>query len=298
MSIIKSFSVGNGDTFYIKHGNDSFTVIDCCMDELNSEDIIDEIISASKDKGIFRFISTHPDDDHIKGLKQLDDRIGISNFYCVKNNAIKDDETDDFKRYCELRDSEKHFYVYKECSRKWLNKGDDERGSAGINILWPDESNSYYKDALENVKSGKSPNNICPIIKYSLENGVKALWMGDLESDFMERIKDYIDFSEIDILFAPHHGRKSGKVPSDVLATLSPKIIVVGEAPSKDLDYYSGYNTITQNSAGDITFECSDKKVKIYVSNSDYSVNFLTDEKAYNTNLGHYIGTLNLQEYL
>lgn len=87
MSIIKSFSVGNGDTFYIKHGNDSFTVIDCCLDESNIDDIIDEIITESKDKSIFRFISTHPDDDHIKGLKQLDDKIGIINFYCVKNDA-------------------------------------------------------------------------------------------------------------------------------------------------------------------------------------------------------------------
>lgn len=294
MSIIKSFSVGNGDTFYIKHESDNFTVIDCCLDESNIDDIIDEIVSESDGRGIFRFISTHPDDDHIKGLQQFDNRIGIRNFYCVENNATKDEATDDFKRYCELRDSEKHFYIYKGCSRKWMNIEDDERGSSGISILWPDESNSDYIDALENAKNGESPNNICPIIRYSLSNGVKVLWMGDLESDFMEKIKDYIDFSEIDILFAPHHGRKSGKVPSDVLATLSPKIIVVGEAPSKDLEYYSGYNTITQNSAGDITFECLENKVKIFVSNSNYSVDFLTKEKSYNIGLGYYIGTLNL----
>lgn len=294
MSIIKSFSVGNGDTFYIKHESDNFTVIDCCLDISNIDDIIDEIVSESDGRGIFRFISTHPDDDHIKGLKQLDDQIGIINFYCVNNKATKDDETDDFKKYCELRDSEKHFYIYKGCSRKWMNIGDDERDSSGINILWPDVSNDDYKDALKTSEKGESPNNICPIIRYSLKNGVKVLWMGDLESDFMEKIKDYVDFSEIDILFAPHHGRKSGKVPSDVLATLSPKIIVVGEAPSKDLEYYSGYNTITQNSAGDITFECLENKVKIFVSNSNYSVDFLTKEKSYNIGLGHYIGTLNL----
>lgn len=40
MSIIKSFSVGNGDTFYIKHGNDSFTVIDCCLDESNIDEAV------------------------------------------------------------------------------------------------------------------------------------------------------------------------------------------------------------------------------------------------------------------
>lgn len=29
MSVIKSFSVGNGDMFYIKHDTDNFTIIDC-----------------------------------------------------------------------------------------------------------------------------------------------------------------------------------------------------------------------------------------------------------------------------
>ena len=58
--------------------------------------------------------------------------------------------------------------------------------------------------------------------------------------------------------------------------------------------HYSNYNTITQNSAGDITFECLEKKVKIFVSNPNYSVDFLTNEKSYNIGLGYYIGTLNL----
>jgi hypothetical protein len=30
MSIVKSFSVGDGDMFYIKHNSDNFTTIDCC----------------------------------------------------------------------------------------------------------------------------------------------------------------------------------------------------------------------------------------------------------------------------
>ena len=38
MSIIKSFSVGEGDMFYIQHNSDNFTVIDCCYDEEDSRD--------------------------------------------------------------------------------------------------------------------------------------------------------------------------------------------------------------------------------------------------------------------
>ena len=152
MSIVKSISVGNGDMFYIKHGSDSFTTIDCCMTDENKESIMDEIVEESKNKGISRFISTHPDDDHFQNIEYYNKRKEIVNFYCVENETTKKDETDSFKKYKELRDGEKAFYVYKGCKRKWLNSGDDERGGAGLNFLWPNINNEDYKEALKKAK--------------------------------------------------------------------------------------------------------------------------------------------------
>lgn len=55
MSIIKSFSVGEGDMFYIQHNSDNFTVIDCCYDEEDSRDKhFEEIKSKSENVGITR----------------------------------------------------------------------------------------------------------------------------------------------------------------------------------------------------------------------------------------------------
>ena len=297
MSIIKSISVGNGDMFYIKHGSSNFTIIDCNMDDTNKQKITDEIISESSDKDITRFISTHPDEDHIHGLKYLDDKIGILNFYCVKNEATKSDETDDFKKYCELRDSDKKaFYIYEGCSRRWMNQNDEEKkyGSSGINILWPITDNEDYKAELLNAKEGKSPNNISPIIKYSLSNGVTVLWFGDLENSFMEKIKDTVELPEADIIFAPHHGRSSGKIPKEWMESISPKIVIIGEAPSEKINYLSNYNTITQNTAGDIILDCESGIVDIYVSNENYSVKFLENNKKSNAYGATYIGTLNV----
>ena len=297
MSIIKSISVGNGDLFYIKHGSSNFTIIDCNMDETNKKEITDEIIAESKEKDIKRFISTHPDEDHIHGLKYLDDQIGILNFYCVANEATKSDETEDFKRYCELRDSkDKAFHIYRGCSRCWMNKDDDEKkyGSSGINILWPITSNEDYKTELSNAKDGKSPNNISPIIKYSLNNGVTVLWFGDLENTFMEKIKDLIELPKADIIFAPHHGRSSGKIPKEWMESIDPKIVVIGEAPSEKINYLSGYNTITQNTAGNIIFDCDTGIVDVYVSNEKYSVDFLKDKKKSNKYNGKYIGSFDV----
>ena len=298
MSVIKSFSVGEGDMFYIQHNSDNFTVIDCYMHEDNKDRIMKEIEEKSKKKHIHRFISTHPDEDHILGIKSFRDKLGIANFYCVENEATKSEDTEDFEEYCDLRDGDKHYYIYEGCSRKWMNMSgmDDngeERGSSGINILWPKTNNSYYKEALEKAKNGESPNNISPIIKYSLEDGAKVLWFGDLEKDFMESIKDDLNIEKADIIFAPHHGRSSGKIPKVILDKIDPKLIVIGEAPSENLNYYSGYNTLTQNSAGDITFDCTGNNIHIYVSNENYNVNFLKNKYKSNE-YDYYIGTLEL----
>ena len=281
--------------YYIYHNSDNFSIIDCCYeDEDQRDELFDRVKKLSDGKGITRFISTHPDEDHIKGLKELDDKIGILNFYVVENAATKSEETESFKHYCKLRDdSKKAFYVCKGCSRKWMNQSSDERGGAGINFLWPDTSNSDFKDSLDEVKDGSGFNNISPIFTYSVQNNVKMMWMGDMETDFLEKIKDEVDWPKVDVLFAPHHGRKSGHVSPDVLEKLSPKVIVIGEAPSKDLDYYNGYNTIKQNSAGDITFICEDAVVRVYVENFSYSytIDEFINDGASNLTDAMYLGT-------
>lgn len=295
MSIVKSFSVGNGDMFCIVHNSDNFSIIDCCYaDEAGMQKDFLEMLHYRNEKGIMRFISTHPDEDHIKGLSELEKYIYIDNFYCVKNKAIKNDEnTKDFEKYCELRNRENTFFLKEGCYRHWMNRADGVRGSAGINILWPDVNNEYHKNALYNVEKGRDFNNISPIITYSVENGAKMMWMGDMEDSFRGKIEKAVNWPEIDVLFAPHHGRKSGRVSESILKMLKPQIIVVGEAPAEDLEYYSGYNTLTQNSTNDITFDCDNGWVHIYVENSSYegSVSILCDRDKQNYELGKYIGS-------
>ena len=290
MSIVHCYAVGNGDMFSIRHGSDNCTIIDCSISDDNKQWILQEIDKQRNGKEVTRFISTHPDQDHLMGLKMLDDHIDILNFYVVKNSATKIDESDDFKHYKNLRDGDKAFCIYKGCTRRWMNLFDEERGSSGINIHWPITSNSHFEGALRDAEDGESPNNISPVITYSLENGVTMAWFGDLETGFMENIKNEIDWPNTDILFAPHHGRNSGHIPSSILEQMNPSIIVIGEAPSKNLNYYGNYNTITQNSAGSIYFECVEHWVHIYVSSFTYRVDFLENCGA--TLYNNYIGSL------
>ena len=278
MAIIKTFSVGDGDTFYIRHGSDNFTIIDCNLVEERRKEIVDEIIGMSNGKGITRFISTHPDDDHFHGIEYLDERKSIVNFYCADNAATKDPETESFKHYKTLRDGDRAFNIYKGCSRRWMNQTNEERGSAGIHILWPDTDNADYKDALGAASNGDSPNNISIVAHYAINDGATFCWFGDLETSFMENIHEEIELRSSAIIFAPHHGRKSGRLPQSWLDDLKPKIIVVGEAPSEHLEYYQNFNTIKQNSAGDVTFDCDGTQIHIYCSSSNYTESFLDNQ--------------------
>ena len=218
----------------------------------------------------------------------------IANFYVVKNKATKSEETESFKHYCKLRDdSAKAFYVSKGCTRKWMNQTDEVRGSSGINILWPDINNSDFKDALEACSEGGSPNNISTVVRYALEGGASVMWLGDLETEFMEKITDHIVLEKTTIVFASHHGRDSGKIPDSWLEKLDPQIIVIGEAPSRHLNYYTGYKTITQNRAGDITMELVGNKVHLYVSSPAYKRSDLEDEGA--DSFENYIGSIEVE---
>jgi beta-lactamase superfamily II metal-dependent hydrolase len=292
MSMIRSFTVGAGDMFYIRHNSDNFTIIDCQLFGDHEKWLVEELKRESREKRVTRFISTHPDEDHIQGIEYLDEQMPTRNFYVVKNDAIKEDETVSFKRYCQLRDSDKAYYVRKGCERKWMNLEGEGRGSAGIQILWPDTENQHFKAALKDAADGTAFNNMSLVARYSIKESASFMWIGDLETQFMEDIYDDITLPETTVVFAPHHGRKSGKLPDEWLDKLRPKIIVLGEAESRLLHYYGGYSTITQTKAGDITFLPDGKKIHCYVSYEEYGMRGWLDDEG-KTDRDFYIGTLN-----
>lgn len=276
MSIVKSFSFPcgelRGDTFYISHNSNNFTMIDCYLKDgddasCRKDKIIKEIIEKSRGR-ICRFISTHPDNDHILGIEELDKKWPITNFYAVENNIPADKNDSSLSKYIELKNT-KNFPITSGIKRAWLNQTNDDNGSSGLEFLWPVITNEKFKGELQKVAKGESPNNICCILTYTLKKGARYMWMGDLETDmqqeFFDTCKDNIP--QVDILFQPHHGRKSGAVPNDLLKALAPKLIIIGNAPAEHIDYGDSQMTITQNMAGDIVFVNEGNEVHIYTAN-------------------------------
>lgn len=279
IGIVKSFSfpdgIIRGDTFYIKHLSNNFTVIDCYLKDgtdrnCRKKKIIDEILQESKGR-VTRFISTHPDDDHIIGIDALDRSWTIENFYAVKNDIPNDGEKAYLVWYSNRLTSGKYFEIKKGLCKKWLNCGDKDQGSSGLFFLWPDVGNEAFVNAVKAIKKGESPNNISCVVKYSIAGGPSYLWMGDMETDMQKEFLNECktELEHVDVFFHPHHGRESSKPPKELLELLTPKIIVIGNAPDECLNRDNSDLTLTQNRAGDIVF-CNDlasRKVHVFTSN-------------------------------
>lgn len=261
-----------GDMFYIKHDNDSFTVIDCNLADGREEEILEWVSKESKGKSCLRFISTHPDNDHILGIEKLVDKLKlpVSNFYAVKNEVPAEKDNPSLTKYLALLNDENSAFIRAGMKRNYLNQdtGGKGIGSSGIEFLWPDVNNPEYKKALEVLKTEGKANNISPIILF--RDNVSFLWMGDMETKMQEEFYKLHKgrMGKVNVLFAPHHGRESGQVPTDFLAELNPDIVVVGNAPAENLEtsykHYGNERTITQNSANDILFDCHDSQIDVY----------------------------------
>ena len=259
-NIVKSFSVGKGDMFYINHDEECLTVIDCHFtedDESDKDRIIQELSRINPH--IFRFISTHPDEDHIKGLKEytgiFEKKNRAINFYFVDNNVPADNPTNSFKTYLDYKKRQQLTYkIRRGLQLQYLNESGNGISSCNIEFLWPDRSQPCFHEALRNANAGIRCNDISPIIKYTAPNGLVYLWFGDMETPMLEEVLKVINIPRADIVFAPHHGRTSGSIPEGILQAINPQVIVLGIAESEYMNYYKGWCDIPQYSAGDITF--------------------------------------------
>lgn len=264
MSIVKSFSfpAGNtrGDSFYIQHNSGNFTVIDCYLKDgddasCRKDEIINEIVEKSRGR-VCRFISTHPDLDHFLGIEDLDRQWPITLFYVVANGINEDGGNRSLAKYIFLKNIT-DLYIQRGIYGPWLNQKDENNGSSGIEFHWPVLNNKKFQDALQAINEGRgNPNEISCVLTYSVGNGAKYMWMGDLSTEMQQEYYDTCSrhIPQVDILFQPHHGRETGAVPPELLEALNPQLIIVGNAPSQYIHYGDPDKTITQNEAGDIVF--------------------------------------------
>lgn len=191
-----------------------------------------------KGQSIFRFIATHPDLDHLRGLRRISqEKIPILNFWDTNHNITeKDTDSDEDKAewadYQRLRSSTsepKMFFNYRDGQGKYWNQDDSGGPGDGLYILAPTPE---LRDSANEVED---PNAHSYVISFQ-HAGIKVVFGGDVTQDGWESIHQrYGADLKCHVLKVSHHGRDSGYHQAAVEA-MSPQytIVSVGKKPETD----------------------------------------------------------------
>lgn len=310
MSVIHFLNVLEGDCNIIHHDTNRVTVIDISNGYNDTDTAVEKAVKASemrkimltrtqvpsdkKDyqqkktpdnpiqylkklgiKDIFRFIITHPDMDHLDGIKDLFEEFEITNTWDTNNNKTIDANAgfggynrEDWEFYTKLRRGQvtgtKRLTYYAGEDNKYYN--DDN-----IKILCP--TPRLLKQANDCGNYNDSSYVFLYTPKKSNGRKWKFLFAGDSEDNSWEYIlqNHKEDVTNVDVLFAPHHGRDSGR-NYDFLKSVNPKVTLFGNASSKHLAYNCYKPTrITNNQAGYVIIDITETKITFYVKNYEFA---------------------------
>jgi beta-lactamase superfamily II metal-dependent hydrolase len=303
-------NVKQGDCSIIQHTSGHVTVIDVfnakkpTPDELAMREILHVLLRSKESRqervnqkeypvnpieylqsfginSVFRFILTHPDMDHMGGIKDFFEVFNPLNFWDTGNDAEKEFEEgspydeSDWEFYRSLRDenpqeSPKRLTLYSGNQGKFWNIGDTgELGGDGIYILAP--TPELVKEANETEDY-----NDCSYVLLYRAPGGKIVLGGDSHDKTWTHIllKHRNSVTNVDLLIAPHHGRKS-KRSYEFLDVLNPKVTFFGNASAEDLAYSAwrsrGLKYITNNQANCMVVDTGVSPNDLYVTNEAYA---------------------------
>lgn len=307
MAKIHFLNVADGDCSIIEHDNGNVTMIDICCGNIEEKVPLTEMFSADSAnrlkgnfnqkayptnpveylkrlniKNLFRYIQTHPDMDHMDGLKNLSDTIQILNFWDTKNTKGHDFDDNgksghflkqDWDCYLKLKKSikgPKALFYYDGSVNKYY--AEDDKGTLKddyLKILAPTE------ELLESALASQNWNDCSYVILYCIQ-GLKILFCGDADENtithLLENHKD--DVSNLDVLIAPHHGRDSGK-DFTFLNVMKPKLTLIGNAKCQHLAYdkWNSRNLkhIQNNQCGNILIEIYNSEMYVSCSNKSFA---------------------------
>lgn len=238
-------------------------------------------------RDIFRFVISHPDMDHMDGIRDLYSEFKIQHTWDTDNNKSIDlgghfggYNKEDWKFYTQLRAGKvtntKRLTYYDSNSHSYFKED-------GIKILCPS------KELVKRANESGDYNDASYVLLYRIlgkgeGKAWKIIFAGDSDDHSWEHILKHYksDVTGVDVLFAPHHGRDSNR-SYEFLKTLRPRVTLFGNASSKHLAYgcYPGPPSvrITNNQAGYVVIDVAKDGMTFYVKNYDFARDFRSKRK-------------------
>ena len=231
---------------------------------------------------MFRFLLTHPDMDHMDGIKDLFEAFRPINFYDTDNTKEMEWKNgspyriEDWNFYKSLRDGKplndpKRITIFPGDDSAYRTK--DWNGNPAGDAFYclaptpqlvtaANESSGDYHDASY-------------VILHVTPAG-RILFSGDSHDATWEYILDTFEDAvrDVDLLIAPHHGRKSGR-SYQFLNVVNPKMTFFGNARSEHLAYGAWHNRglelVTNNQANCMVVDTSGSNLTLYVTHEAFA---------------------------
>lgn len=241
---MKFLDIGLGTSILIE--TDEINIIfDCGLDSKTRNNSFKEL----GENTLHYLILTHPHKDHIEALisvyykkpLQITKNNNIPKTLIEKqiNNAKTNYDCEIFKKYKEINNDFTHTVPKNESYYNPLNNG-----NVIIKYFIPSKQTS---DELNDYS----------IATYVSYEGYTILLMGDNTPENIGELMEDEDFKSkienIDVLLAPHHGRKSCYVP-EFVEPLNPTITMISDKPEDNnesardrYEYFSNGMVITKN---------------------------------------------------
>lgn len=242
-----------------------------------------EYLKKWRTSDIFRFIITHPDMDHIDGIEDLYSEFTITNTWDTNNKKELDSATfpakynpDDWTFYKNLRDGKNT-----KTTRHNFTAGDNKLYFSEDNIKILSPTPQLIKQANE---EGGDIHDLSYVLLFTIPKKGGRVWKVLFGGDSHDNSWDYIiknyktDVENVDVLFAPHHGRDSSR-KYDFLKVLKPKLTLFGNANAEHLAYSSYPKTrITNNQAGYVVIHINEDRLLVLVKNKEFADNYRNKE--------------------
>ena len=260
-----------------------------------------DYLTDMKVEEIWRFILSHPDMDHLDGFNSLLDEFRVLHFWDSGAKKEKPDfseysgyKEEDWDRYAKVishNESRTKSIAVQAGSRfKYANEDDTQNGVGDeLYILAPNQ------ELINEGNRKQDFNDASYVVLYRSAIG-KVLLAGDAHDATWEYIEEnYKDeVSNVALLIAPHHGRKSGR-SYEFLNYVNPKMTLFGCAPSDNLAYdawnYRDLPHITNNQCGCIVAE-GDDDMHIFIENEVFAENSGGDTEITNAQGFYYLGSV------
>jgi hypothetical protein len=198
-----------------------------------------------RDRGmtdVFRFILTHPDMDHMDGIKDVFAEFSPDNFWDTANTRTvsfapgSPYREDDWRFYRGLRNgtlanSGNRLTLHAGAQAAFYNQNsEDGEPHDGLYVLAPTPA------LVAEANNTEDFNDASYVILYQSAAG-RILFCGDSHDKTWEHLltNHLADIQDVELLIAPHHGRDSGR-DRTFLNFVRPKLTLFGTAPSEHLE--------------------------------------------------------------